>query len=200
MHDAGTVASAGWHSLSCLARILDANSTARVYFRASGGLARLAEATVASADRRKDLDAASPARNGGITSATTCPAARSGPSMSSKLSVSSDGGDMRHGDSQQQGIGVVDMEDRRRFELMLEAVAAALKGGERVAQQDVLKAGLLDGPCARVLRDVLEGNYHNSAAAGGGAAGGKAVGAAGTAALILRRVVDDVDVCAQVAK
>ena len=83
----------------------------------------------------------------------------------------------------------------RRVELMLRALAAALLGGERLAQQDVLKSGLLDGPCGKALLMVSDQDAKE-----GSAAIGRTVDVAGAAATVLSRVVTDPNICAHVSR
>lgn len=198
-------------ALFCLADFLETNTKARVYFRASGGLARLAgitaaAATSATADSQKNLSIDNPTRNKTVTPASTSIAAPVRSSTSSGQAIvtgrcSTNGFDStgdsstRHGPTEQHDAARVVVEGDRQLELMLRAVAAALEGGERLAQQEILKSGLLSGPCAQVLRKAREVDAQEDSPEVSGW-----MGAAGAAALVLYRVADDDDVRAHVAR
>lgn len=184
------------HPLVRLTSILEDSPTARVYFRASGGLARLAGATSAAArcwdgsvNRAASADCqgtnetrAAPARS----PAANCTAAAASTEECGVVSGDRDGDS---GDSDSPTAAARLEEDRATFASMLRAVAAALKGGERLAQIEVSKSGLLGAPCYQSMRAVFDG-----------ARGGAAAAAAAAAVLLLSRVVDDVSVRAHVAR
>lgn len=169
------------HPLLRLTAILETNPSIRVYFRASGGLARLAIATSSAAAAmstdHRDTQTTTPP--------VSPPPSTMGVHASTGKSASAEAG---HG----MGRGVL---AQRRFGLMLSAVAAALEGGERVAKLEVMKFGALGG-CAQALRVASEHEGGN----GDGISTAESIGAAGAAALVLCRVVDDVDVRAHIAR
>lgn len=105
--------------------------------------------------------------------------------------VEEGGGD---GDGDVPSRGVEGGKDPVRFASMLVAVSAGLKGGERLAQQEVFKSGLLGDPCADAMRRVVEEGAEGRVAATA------VVAAAGAAALLLSRAIDDVSVRAHVAR
>lgn len=76
---------------------------------------------------------------------------------------------------------------------MLSAVAAALEGGERLAQQEVMRSGVLGG-CAQALRITFGHERREDISTA------ESISAAGAAALVLCRMVDDVDVRAHIAR
>lgn len=153
-----------------------------MYFRASGGLGRLAGAT-ATAARCWDDSIESAASSGcQQTNGTGSPAS---PPLSAGVDFTGDGAGVASGGKTDARIATAQLEeDRATFALMLRTVSAALKGAERLAQQEVSKSGLLGAPCAQAMRGARRG----------GAA------AAGAAALLLSRVVDDVSVRTRVAR
>lgn len=159
-----------------------------MYFRASGGLARLAGAAATAACCRDDSSAASAdcqAKN-----ETRAPAS---PSLNSAAATFKNDGGVVGGDggTRNARTAAVQLEEERAtFASMLRAVSAALKGEERLAQHEVSKSGLLGAPCAQAMRAVFDGVRRDAATAA----------AAGAAALLLSRVVDDVSVRAHVAR
>eukprot|EP00752_Nemacystus_decipiens_P002264 g2145.t1 len=200
------------HPLLRLTSILEDSPTARVYFRASGGLARLAGATAtashcwddslrsaAGADRRQDKPEAR-------ASASTSPCSAAGSTEDGRGAASRDDGDERDDRRAAAAAAAAPRlgEDRATFALMLRAVSAALKGGERLAQTEVSKSGLLGAPCARAMRATFNGVRGDEAEAAGamgmGMAAAAAAAAAGASALLLSRVVDDISVRGQVAR
>lgn len=81
---------------------------------------------------------------------------------------------------------------------MLVAIAAALEGGERLAQQDLLRSGLLTEPCVRALWMEMD------AVTAGGQGETDSVtrneSIAGAATHVVRQAVDDLGVRVQVAR
>lgn len=184
---------------------LERNPTVRVYFRASGGLARLAKATAAGAVRaatggcQNEYSNSRPSRNdiyslAGISPVSLEYTVNAGHAPTSGF----DGfgvGDTSQDHPKKQGAFIAGSKSWCSFELMLRAIAAALVGGERVAQQDVLQSGLLDGPCSRALQMPFKVDAREDVtriAEGGGIAG--------AAALVLRRVVDNTTVRGHMAR
>lgn len=207
LSDIGAGAPAKHIALVRLSSILDDSPTARVYFRASGGLGRLAGATVTfsnaviadrsdaghsgasrSFEKDKKLSvaeiglASTAAVAGGIDRASS-------DAFNNHLEEDSNGS----GCAKTKRTDVIEgrVGDLVRFGSMLRAVSVALKGGERLAQQEVFSSGLLGDPCARAIQVMYEGDQEGMAAA---------VAAAGAAALLLSRVVEDVSVRTHVAK
>ncbi|CAN0064567.1 unnamed protein product, partial [Ectocarpus sp. 4 AP-2014] len=186
------------HLLLRLTSILEDNPTARVYFRASGGLARLTRATATAAAAaaaaagasRPDQDVSKTSTRASTSSSLVLPQARGAEGMSA--GAIEDGG--CDGDGDVPSGGVDGDKDPVRFASMLVAVSAAIKGGERLAQQEVFKSGLLGDPCADAMRRVVEEGAEGMVASTG------AVAAAGAAALLLSRAIDDVSVRAYVAR
>ncbi|CAM9363301.1 unnamed protein product [Ectocarpus fasciculatus] len=180
------------HLLLRLASILEDNPTARVYFRASGGLARLAAAAAATPaaasrphqDDRKTNTSASTSSPLGVPTA-------SGAQGMSAGAVETGGGD---GNGDVPSGHAEGSKHPVRFASMLVAVSAALKGGERLAQQEVFKSGLLGDPCADAMRSIVEEGAEGIVVATAD------VSAAGAAALLLSRAIDDVSVRAYVAR
>ncbi|CAN0384762.1 unnamed protein product, partial [Ectocarpus sp. 8 AP-2014] len=178
-----------------LASILEDNPTARVYFRASGGLARLTGATAAAATAaagasRPHQDVSRTITPASTSSPLVLPQARGAEGMSAGAVEDSSG----DGDGDVPNGGIDGGKDPLRFASMLVAVSAAIKGGERLAQQEVFTSGLLGDPCADAMRRVLEEGAEGMVAAAG------VVAAAGAAALLLSRAIDDVSVRAYVAR
>lgn len=140
-----------------LTALLETSYTARIYLRASGGLTRLAVAAVASATPQSPL---ADANTGKVANQTATSAPPNEPVslaagvnrslMAHNLSADDPSGQTVDGVKSmcQDGKGRV---GGRRFGMLLSAVAAALEGGERRAQQDVHRSGLLDG-CALALQ------------------------------------------------
>ncbi|CAM9996297.1 unnamed protein product [Ectocarpus sp. 13 AM-2016] len=183
------------HLLLRLASILEDNPTARVYFRASGGLARLTGATATAAAAaagasRPDQDVGKTNTRASTSSPLAVPQARGAEGMSAD--AIEDGG--CDGDGDVPSGGVDGGSDWVRFASMLVAVSAAIKGGERLAQQEVFKSGLLGDPCADAMRRAVEEGAEGMVATTG------VVAAAGAAALLLSRAIDDVSVRAYVAR
>ena len=184
-----------------------------MYFRASGGLARLAGASAAAArcwDNSIDCAAsASRTEDTKEARASASPLPSSAAADSTEVGggggvvVSGDGG---NGEDPRTAADARLEEDRATFAAMLRAVSAALVGGERLAQVEVSKSGLLGAPCARAMRAALDRVRGDEAAVAegtvgaAGAASGAAAAAAGAAALLLSRVVDDVSVRGHVAR
>lgn len=158
-----------------LAALLEASSTARIYLRASGGLANLATAAAAltkaamgsSAGTQKirecnEINTSNTSMKNRVSVATSEAASVSNPAPSeSSKELSSHGS---AGSDEIDGTGVEKQnapsrEGIGRLGGLLSAVAAAMTGGERLAQQDVLRSGLLDG-CGLVLQAA--GNYRNA--------------------------------------
>ncbi|CAN0135886.1 unnamed protein product, partial [Scytosiphon promiscuus] len=204
--EAGNGAPPQLPALLRLSSILEGSSTARVYLRASGGLGRLAAATVtafaAIAANYSDTDdsgggslceteeKASAAEIGPTSSAAAAGGAEcaSTDTLNNPRAANSSGA----GCSKSKPTGVIQEceGDRERFASMLGAVSVALKGEERLAQQDVFHSGLLGDPCARAMQARHEGDQEDSAKSS----------AAGAAALLLSRVVEDVSIRTYVAK
>lgn len=184
-----TVKALRWHPLLDLASILEDDSTARVYFRASGGLARLAGAT-ATAGRCCWGDYSASSADCEVKSET----------RASTAAIKDVGRAFGGGGGARDARAATDQleEERATFASMLTAVSAALKGGERLAQHEVSKSGLLGAPCAQAMRAVLDGVWGDAAATG--TAGTAAATTAGAAAMLLSRVVDDESVRAHVAR
>ncbi|CBN78096.1 conserved unknown protein [Ectocarpus siliculosus] len=183
------------HQLLRLASILEDNPTARVYFRASGGLARLSEATAAAAAAaagasRPHQDVSKTSTRASTSSPLVLPQARGAEGMSVGA-VEDGGGD---GDGDVPSGGADSGKDPVRFASMLVAVSAAIKGGERLTQLEVFKSGLLGDPCADAMRRVVEDGAEGMVATTG------VVAAAGAAALLMSRAIDDVSVRAYVAR
>ncbi len=170
------------HPLLRLTSLLDGNSSVRVYFRASGGLARLAGAAFAAAA----ATAACFPHDAGTGEEKR---ASTNPSRACRAStIDGDDGGTR---DKQSGVGAVGSEEElMHFASMLAAVSAAVKGRERLAAHEVWKSGLLGRPCAQAMRIAFDGDK--------GGAG--AVAAAGAAALLVSRVVDDLSVRTHVAR
>ena len=209
--DSESVAALQYLPLLHLATVLEASCSARVYFRASGGLARLAGATRAAslvttagvAEHGSGHCADPLIENVSIKTPSTPATAAAAAELTTfpGSSEASGGGNSEVVRSKKEGAGDVSLRERtekrglgtgdvealtRRLELLLRALAAALLGGERLAQQDVLKSGLLDGPCAKALLMISDQDAKKDSAAIGWA-----VNVAGAAATVLSRVVDD---------
>lgn len=221
LSDDETIAALQSLPLLHLATVLEESCSARVYFRASGGLARLAEATraaslvttVAVDVHRAGHCADPPTENvsGKIPStpataaAATAELTRShkppeanggGVSEAAPLNKEGTGDGALYEHGEKSGLTAADARNlTTRFELMLRALAAALLGGERLAQQDVLKSGLLDGPCGKALLMVSDEDYEK-----GSAVIGRTVDVAGAAATVLSRVVDDPHIRAHISR
>lgn len=206
-----------------LATVLEESCSARVYFRASGGLARLAGATTAAslatttavADHPTGHCADPPTENVSSKTPTTPataataaaelttshePSEASGGGISEDNPLNKEGtGDgvlYAHEHGEKSGLTTADAVNlTTRLELMLRALAAALLGGERLAQQDVLKSGLLDGPCGKALLMVSDHEDKE-----GSAVIGRTVDVAGAAATVLSRVVDDPHIRAHISR
>lgn len=197
--DVATVTARRRDSLLRLTSLLEDNSTARVYFRASGGLARLAGATVtaataaAAAHCPSDSGADHPNKNEASTPAVLSPNSAAAAAVNNGGGRAGDDGCCGDERNENTATNVITEEGCSWFSLMLCAVSAALRGGERLAQQEVFNSGLLDGPCAWAMRTVAE-KVEDSAATTAMAT------AAGAAALLLSRVIDDVSVRVHVAR
>lgn len=185
-----------------LTALLKEKPTARVYFRASGGLAQLAEATatvISSIVGPCDFSDAKPSITSPAPSKTPgSPRARNIANERSSSNTSCENCSVGAHDISMTSHGAIATDKRgwQRADLMLRAVAAALEGGERLAQQDVLKSGLLDGPCAWLLQNAR----HEHRIVGGPITVAEGVRATGAAVLVLCRVVDDVTVRTHMAR
>ena len=171
---------ARFRALLGLMDLLETSSNARVYFRASGGLAYLARVSAARCTaftERRD-DPSSPVE----TPLVGLNRAHDG----AKTVCLGDGGKI---DGRQ---------DANEIWLMLRTVAAALEGGERLAQHDVHMSGLLAEPCAQALRIKSDSGAGGDRSIKSFVPEGASVASA--AVLVLRRAVDDPDVCMHVAK
>lgn len=157
------------HPLIRLTALLETSSTARVYLRASGGLARLTAAAVAAAAPSTNSPPKTPstakfqtvnhsANDSGPHSAVDEPSrnakhAAIPTDQSFSIGGGNDGTNIESSDDQvENSVGGVGR-NWRRFGFLLSAVAAALEGGERLAQQEVWRSGLLER-CAWVLEDT----------------------------------------------
>lgn len=197
-YDAATVTIFRRDSLLRLTSLLDDNSTARVYLRASGGLARLAGATVTAATAAVahcpgDSGANHPDKNETSTTAVFSPNSTADVAFNNGGGSAGDDGSCADGRNEKIVTDFIAEEGWLWFSLMLRAVSAALRGGERLAQQEVFKSGLLDGPCAQAMRPVVENVQYGAATTAMGTA-------AGAAALLLSRIIDDVSVRGHVAR
>lgn len=150
------------HSLLRLTVLMENSPIARIYLRASGGLARLASAAADAAvnvldpgdidKTRSDKLGDAPAH--GVAPIDAC--VTHAPSLKVKHSSSAE----LFSDRKYRGVygerddrGFCSTAGDRRLELMMFAIAAALEGGERLAQQEVWRSGLLER-CGQVLKDT----------------------------------------------
>lgn len=183
--------------LSHLTSLLEDSSTARVYTRASGGLARLAGATAtAAAATRYPSDSSTDHPDKSETSIPAVLRPTSAAAIAANTGVhGGDGGGCGDKLNERNAAAIASVEESwLRFASMLRAVSAALRGGERLAQHEVLNSGLLDGPCSQALRTVVEDFEEGVVAAAAMAT------AAGAAALLLSRVIGDASVRIHVAR
>lgn len=167
-------------ALRSLADLLQTSSTARVYLRASGGLLRLAKATAAECIGFVEY-------RDSVNSTAKLPRENYNQAQEEAESIHRDG--CTKSSSQHDPEGV---------RLMLAAIAAALEGGERLAQQDLLRSGLLTEPCARVLWTDMDAAIAGTQGKTNYVRTNESI--AGVATHVVRQAVEDLGVRVQVAR
>lgn len=150
-----------------LTRLLESSSTARVYLRASGGLARLAAAAAVATAPTTDSTKVLSSDSTGVPKAKgskyeilaeqkgSAPIIGVGSASDAESSEATTGCVDGINGSRSAGHGGVGGAGCRRFGALLSAVAAAMCGGERLAQQEVWRSGLLDR-CGRALQAACD--------------------------------------------